>query len=120
MSLHSHWLAAEDRTEWIPNLLRGIAEVVHLLRRFPEVGVEIAEDEGLVLRRLRLRRYPYVVWYAYERRRRIADVWLVRLFAAHQDRPDPDPTAWDAARIVRPRRGGSTSRSGGRARHSGQ
>lgn len=95
-------MAAEERAEWIPKLLIGVAQVVELLQSFPEAGVSLAADERLMLRQLRLRRYPYVVWYAYLGERPIADLWLVRLFGAHQDRPEPDPAAWSHGRQAAP------------------
>jgi len=91
---HEEWLVRSGRQEWLANLLTGIEEVAGLFRRFPAIGQVAAEDERVVLRWLPFRRYPYIVWYVYRRREPIAEVWLVRLFGAHQDRPDPDATSW--------------------------
>lgn len=91
---HEDWLIRSGREEWLTNLLGGIEEIAALLRRHPAIGPVLAEDQRLVLRSFPFRRYPYVVWFAYRRRTRIGDVWLVRLFGAHQARPSADPAAW--------------------------
>lgn len=91
---HEEWLIRNGREEWLTNLLSGIEEIAALLRRYPAIGPVLAQDKRLVLRSFPFRRYPYVVWFAYRRRKRIGDVWLVRLFGAHQDRPSADPTSW--------------------------
>jgi hypothetical protein len=79
-------------------LLAGIEEVAVLLARYPEIGPVVAEDRHIVLRSFPLRRYPYMIWSAYRRRARIGDVWLVRLFGAHQDRSSADPATWHLPR----------------------
>ena len=87
------WLSENGPEDWAANLLVAIEEVADRLARFPDVGAILQEDERLVLRKLIFRRLPYVAWYAYPKPS--GDVWLLRLFGAHQDRPDPDPSAWD-------------------------
>lgn len=91
---HEDWLVRTGRDDWLQNLLSGIEEIAALLERYPEIGPVVAQDSRLVLRSFPFRRYPYVVWFAYRARKRITDVWLVRLFGAHQDRPTADPGAW--------------------------
>jgi plasmid stabilization system protein ParE len=91
---HAEWLAGEGRYDWLANLWTGIEEVADRIRQFPEIGPMLRQDRRLVLRKLIFRRLPYVAWYAYRRQRPIGDVWLVRLFGARQDRPDPDPSTW--------------------------
>lgn len=91
---HEAWLVRAGREEWLANLLAAIEEIAALLRRYPEIGSIIAQDERLVVRSFPFRRYPYVVWFAYRRQARIGDVWLVRLFGAHQDRTSADPSSW--------------------------
>lgn len=91
---HEDWLVRSGNQDWLLNLLSGIEEVAALLQRFPAIGPVLAEDERLVLRSFPLRRYPYVIWFAFRRSTRIGDVWLVRLFGAHQDRPRADPKSW--------------------------
>lgn len=91
---HEDWLVRTGHEEWLRNLLEGIEEIAALLERHPEIGPVVAQDGRLVVRSFPFRRYPYVVWSAYRRRKRIGDVWLVRLFGAQQDRPSADPAAW--------------------------
>jgi plasmid stabilization system protein ParE len=87
------WLSENGPEEWSANLLVAIEEVAARLAQVPDVGALLRQDRRLVLRKLIFRRLPYVAWYAY--RRPSGDVWLLRLFGAHQDRPDPDPSRWD-------------------------
>lgn len=94
MRRHEEWLVREGRERWLANLLGAVEDIAALLERYPEIGPVVAEDERLVLRSFPFRRYPYVVWFAYRRRERIGDVWLVRLFGAHQDRSNADPALW--------------------------
>lgn len=91
---HEEWLIRSRREEWLTNLLVGIEEIAALLRRYPAIGPVVAQDERLVLRSFPFRRYPYVIWFAYLRRKRVGGVWLVRLFGAHQDRPKADAKSW--------------------------
>ena len=91
---HEEWLIRNGQEEWLRDLLIGIEEIAALLRRYPAIGPVATEDRRLVLRSFPFRRYPYVVWFAYRRRQPIGDVWLVRLFGAHQDRPSTDPSSW--------------------------
>jgi plasmid stabilization system protein ParE len=86
------WLAENGPDEWARNLMVAIDEVSDRLARLPDVGAIVQQDERLVLRKLIFRRLPYVAWYAYAKP--TGDVWLLRLFGAHQDRPAPDPTGW--------------------------
>ncbi len=88
----ARWLAENDRARWSEELLEGIDEVAARLARFPKIGPLVSEDERVVLRKLILRRLPYVAWYAYAKP--AGDVWLLRLFGARQDRVDPDPSSW--------------------------
>lgn len=75
------WLRAEDQEERVEGLREGLVEVRRLLERFPEAGARTGEPAAL--RKLILRRLPFVVWYVVER----DAVWLVRLFHVRQDRP---------------------------------
>lgn len=84
----------QGQLTWLVNLRSGIGEVAALLREHPKVGREMARSEKGILRSIRLRRYPYVVWYFHGARGRIRDVWLVRLFGARQLRPRPDAASW--------------------------
>lgn len=107
---HEEWFIRNGREEWLTNLLTGIEEVAALLRRHPEIGPLVAQDERIVMRSFPFRRFPYVVWFAYRTRKRIADVWLVRLFGAHQDRPNADPASWRLPPSPETARGSSRGR----------
>ncbi len=89
---HTAWLSANGHDDWTDGLLVGIEEVAGRLARFPMVGPLVQEDERVVLRKLIFRHLPYVAWYAYAKP--VGDVWLLRLFGAHQDRADPDSASW--------------------------
>jgi hypothetical protein len=41
----------------------------------------------MAVRRLILRKVPYVVWFLSDTAHPAADVWMLRLFHARQDRP---------------------------------
>ena len=66
---------------YIDELESAIGEVVSLLTDFPSAGAP--DPHGL--RKLVLRRLPFVVWYVYDEA--TSDVWLLRVFRARQDRP---------------------------------
>lgn len=76
------WLRANDRSEWVVGLRSGLAEARSLLARLPEVGARIEERDGVVLRKLVLRKLPFAVWYVVEDE----GVCLLRLFHVRQDR----------------------------------
>ena len=58
-----------------------------LLGQFPDAGVELREDGAMTVRRLRLKRVPFYVWYLVDLRqgRRVT---LFRLFHARQLAPE--------------------------------
>jgi plasmid stabilization system protein ParE len=92
-------LAEHGDQRWIEGLRTGIDEALDLLSHHPSAGtVEARRDDG-VLRRLVLRRVPYVVWYVVERR----EVWLLRLFHGRQSRAAPSWPKHDA-RVARRRK----------------
>ena len=82
------WLVKSDQEGWIEGLQEGLDEAFVLLEKHPGVGALEATAEDGDLRRLILRRVPYVLWYATERGSR-SDVWLLRLFHTRQARPSP-------------------------------
>ena len=45
-------------------------------------------------RRLVLRRFPYLVYYAHPQRAPIEEIYLVRLYGSGQDRPEADMSTW--------------------------
>ena len=79
-------LRAQLRRSDIEHLRGAIDEAIDLLSRFPNTGSIERQEKSAVLRRLILRRLPYVVWFVRETRRPDADVWLLRLFHARQSR----------------------------------
>ena len=89
------WLEQNRNEGWILRLREAVDEATRALARFPTMGAPVlGHPRGAAaepLRKLVLRRIPFVVWYA------VADdgVWLLRLFHARQKRPHPK----------RPRRG---------------
>ncbi len=74
----------DEDPSWIERLRSGIDEAVELVARFPDVGSVEGVDGTWVLRRLILRRLPYMIWFA--RDAEAADIWFLRLFHARQDR----------------------------------
>ena len=72
----------------IEALRTGIHEAVALLGQFPLAGAVDMAGSVPALRKLILRRVPFVVWYRIDESRR-GDVWMLRLFHARQDRVHP-------------------------------
>lgn len=81
------WLARVEEDGWIDGLRDGLDEVIELLALHPRAGALETRSPSTELRRIVLRRVPYVVWYSVGRGK---DVWLLRLFHARQRRPTPD------------------------------
>lgn len=67
----------------IIRLRDDLADLKTLLGSFPDAGRDLASTSDATLRKLRLRRCPFVVWYVRQAKR----VILTRLFHARQDRP---------------------------------
>lgn len=91
------WLVANGDPVYIESLQEGLAEVEALLARHPAVGALEARAASSELRRLLLRRAPYVVWYAWDPER--GEIWLLRLFHRRQQRPSP---TWPASKRRKP------------------
>ncbi|MCC7541491.1 MAG: type II toxin-antitoxin system RelE/ParE family toxin [Deltaproteobacteria bacterium] len=89
------WLARNGETALIEALRAGLDEAARLLARHARAGAVEEAREGSELRRLILRRVPYVVWYVIASSDAGADVWVLRLFHARQRRPSP---SWPAPR----------------------
>lgn len=77
------FLVANDDLEGIDRLELDLAAVVQLLVAFPDAGRELGATESRSLRKLKLRRCPFVVWYE----REAGQLTLVRLFHARQHQP---------------------------------
>lgn len=79
------WMDGRFSEEQIAQLQAGLHEAAELLGRFPAAGA-LDDQSGLrQLRKLILRRLPFVIWYRSAVGRR-GDVWLLRLFHVRQDR----------------------------------
>ncbi len=77
------WLRRHRGQSQVTALRDGLCEARGLFERFPEAGTPLDRREQLVLRKLVLRRVPFVVLYVVDGK----DVWLLRLFHHRQDRP---------------------------------
>jgi plasmid stabilization system protein ParE len=87
---HLGWLTEHRDPSWIERLRIGIDEAIALVARFPDVGSLEGKDGTVVMRRLILRKIPYVIWFLRDAGDAKADIWFIRLFHTRQDRP---PTA---------------------------
>ncbi len=82
------YLREQREWGWVEALQENLAEVEELIESFPDSGFELAREAGEVLRRLRLRRAPYYVWYRMGSAPD-ASVTLLRLFHVRQNAPKP-------------------------------
>jgi plasmid stabilization system protein ParE len=78
------WLRQNDHEDWIEQLREDVTAARELLARFPGVGTGEGIREGRALRRLILRRVPFVAWFVVDIDAKV--VTLLRLFHARQDR----------------------------------
>lgn len=83
------WLVDLGARARIVELAGGLHEVVRMLATFPTAGPRMAERGTVVLRKLIFPRGPFVAWYLHDAEAAGGDLWLVRLFHARQQRPDP-------------------------------
>jgi plasmid stabilization system protein ParE len=83
------YLVERGEREWAARLREDLDEIGELLGRFPEAGRELARDGDASLRKLRLRRCPFVVWYGFDPLAEQAT--FIRLFHARQRTPKPRP-----------------------------
>lgn len=84
------YLVGRRELSWIAILQEDLADLEGLLATFPEASTTPREDTPL-LRKLRLRRAPFYVWYAFDPHQRDAPVTLLRLFHVRQSSPEPRP-----------------------------
>jgi hypothetical protein len=88
------WLAERGEAAWIESLLEATLRLVRALETFPAMGSKQDARGPIQLRSVRYQRLPYVAWYVYDTDDPDGDLWLVRLFHAHQLRPRPDLSRW--------------------------
>lgn len=79
----------EDRGEadWADRMREDLDQMKQLLGRFPSAGLELARQKDVSLRKLKLRRCPFVVWYSIDASE--GHVTFVRLFHSGQLTPEP-------------------------------
>lgn len=88
LEAHVSFLTDRDDAEGIRRLEEDLFDLTGLLGSFPDAGRELATSKRGSLRKLRLRRCPFVVWYV----RQKDGVTLARIYHARQDRPSLDQT----------------------------
>ncbi|AUX43412.1 uncharacterized protein SOCE26_048600 [Sorangium cellulosum] len=83
------WLQENRGIEWVERLRTGLDEAIELVARFPGLGPAEAKHDGdqTVVRKILLRKLPFVVWYLVDAADPGSDIWLLRLFHARQERP---------------------------------
>ena len=77
-------LLADERPEWAERLIDEIELAARLLGHSPEAGPVEQRRGGREIRRILLRRLPFVVWYHWHRAAR--KVVVLRLFHVRQRR----------------------------------
>ena len=80
-------LVAESEWRWIWVLAQDLETLRSLVSQFPEAGRELDRAGARTLRRLKLHRAPYLVWYSFDPERGIVE--LHRFFHARQLTPEP-------------------------------
>jgi plasmid stabilization system protein ParE len=83
------WLAEHRGAEIVEQLRSGLDEALDLLAATPGVGSVQDRRGSRRLRKLILRRLPFLLWYTYDEERRDGELWLLRLFHVRQDRRRP-------------------------------
>ena len=83
------WLEEHRDVAWIEDLRHAVDEATHAVARLPSMGALVPPAGGGrqpgKLRKLVLRRVPFVIWYAVGK----GEVWFLRLFHARQQNPHP-------------------------------
>lgn len=80
------WLETNRDERWISKLREAIDDASTFIARFPAVGTIERQEDDITLRRLICRDVPYVIWFASESKNPAADIWILRLFHARQER----------------------------------
>ena len=81
LEAQQRFLADEGDIEVILRLRDDLAELRSMLRSLPDAGRELVRTDGVSLRKLKLRRCPFIIWYARERDRML----LTRIYHARQN-----------------------------------
>lgn len=89
LSAELSYLRARQERAWITNLHDDLAELTALLTHFPEAGRELARKRTVTLRKLRLRRAPFYIWYTFDSAIANGPVRFLRLFHVRQRTPEP-------------------------------
>jgi plasmid stabilization system protein ParE len=80
----TRWLLAEDKPDWAERLIDEVEAAVVLLGASPAAGPVEVRRQNREVRRLVLRRLPFVAWYHWRAAAR--KVVMLRLFHARQRR----------------------------------
>ncbi len=92
------WLAERGEVAWMKSLLEATLQLVRALAAFPGMGSRRDSRGRMQLRSVRYQKLPHLAWYVYDANDPDGDLWLVRLFHAHQQRPRPDLSRWSPRR----------------------
>lgn len=82
-------LAEDSAWRWISVIAADLDTLKALLSQFPESGRELDRAGATTLRRLKLHRAPFFVWYSFDPGRGPGVVELYRLFHSRQETPKP-------------------------------
>lgn len=89
------WLAQHRPEEQLDHFLLALALVQRQIERAPRQGAPLRQNERFVLRqRLFPRPLPYLLHYVHRTAEPITEIYLVRLYASGQDRPQVDLSQW--------------------------
>lgn len=84
-----NYLGGQREWDWIVLLHDDLAEAEAMVLRFPNSGFELAHQGTESLRRLRMRRAPFFVWYSADAASPDRVVRFLRLFHTRQRAPKP-------------------------------
>jgi plasmid stabilization system protein ParE len=82
-------LAEQQEWSWVEKLGDDLEHLERIISAFPAAGRSLAARGTRELRKLRLRRCPFVVWYLWEPASPEGPVSLVRMFHVRQWTPAP-------------------------------
>jgi plasmid stabilization system protein ParE len=84
LQAQTRWLLAEDKPDWAKRLIEEVEAAAMLLGASPAAGPIEVRRKNREVRRLVLRRLPFVVWYHW--RTATKKVVVLRLFHVRQRR----------------------------------